>query len=216
MLSISELTKSRSKQQEYWNGIFDKILLLCHKRIKYCAKKLKSKCFYEVPTCVIGLPVYNYKDCINHLIKKLKNNDLDVEYRAPNVLFISWERHQEDYVKPIKMTTYIPQQFKYNQTSSNKQSYLYANNPSLSSNQPKYFLEENVLQLMPPPKLHYVAPKYPDTLAVSSRPLPTRQAHVPQHFKQIKPKKSKIKQEKDIGNTKQISRNSNKYNFNFI
>lgn len=210
MISISELTKYSTKKRQFMKNVFNEVLKKCHKRIIYAAENSRSSCFYDVPTCVIGLPLYDLGECIKYIVAKLKRNRLDVDLRLPRTLFISWEKHQDNYVKPVKMTSYVPE---YNNIPSVQpiRNQLYQNNVPEENPGPRYFLEENILQLMPPPKLHYVEPKYPDTLAVSSRPIQTR------HQREVPNTARKTKQNKKAREPKtQDKKDSKKYNFNFI
>ena len=213
MISISDLTEPHSKKKRMMDKIFGEVLVLCHRRIKYAANNSKSSCFYDVPTCVIGLPVYDLKECIKYIMNKLKRNNLDVSLRQPRTLFISWEKHQEDYVKPVKMTDY--KQPVYVPVSNVQQPQLYANEFSSNNTGPRYFMEENILQLMPPPKLHYVKPKYPDTLAVSSRPVQTRLPYKPQRVRQTNSSPNDIQPPKPVKPTKATKPSKTKYKFKF-
>jgi hypothetical protein len=212
MISISELTKHSTKKSQFMKNVFNEVLKKCHKRIKYAAKNSRSVCFYDVPTCVLGLPVYDLSECIKYIVIKLKRNGLDVELRPPRTLLISWEKHQDNYQKPVKMMSYIPE---YNNIPSVQpmRNQLYQNDIPTEDTVPRYFLEENILQLMPPPKLHYVEPKYPDTLTVSSRPVQTRQ---PLEVPPIRPNLKKVNTRDPVLKIHDKKRDAKKYNFNFI
>jgi len=215
MISISELTKHRLKKKEYWDKIFGNILSICHRHIKQVAKQNISKCFYEVPTCVMGLPVYNLHDCIKFIIKKLTDNDLDVTLRLPRTLLISWEKHQHDYVKPVQIRTYIPEPPPRIQDVVPERQ-LYYNTPvsPVQQQTPNYFLDEEVMTLMPPPKLHYIKPKYPDSLVVSTRPTSTRPPKKQKEPRVVKPQRTVKSREINQENI-EIKKKS-KYEFNFI
>jgi hypothetical protein len=238
MLSISDLTKYTSKKKECTDKIFNQVLLKCHNRIKHAASKSYSSCFYNVPVCILGLPVYNLNNCIKYIMDKLVRNEFDVELRVPTTLVISWEKHEENYIKPIKIKEYqAPPPPIIQPLKKEFNSHLYYNNVP---KQEDYFENERIIQALPMPQLTYIEPKYPTTLAVSKRPSATRETNTPEFKRQqaqnklikLKEKRSIKENEREIREIekrlekkiekehrekeKECQRNKQKYNFNFI
>lgn len=90
-INIYELHNEISKKKEKRTQCFDKILELCHAKIKQASKKELSKMYYDVPEYVVGLPMYDLTNCISHLVSCLKQNGFLVEYFFPKLLYISWD-----------------------------------------------------------------------------------------------------------------------------
>lgn len=201
MISISELTKHSSNRKQQWTKIFNQILGKCHSRIKKSAK-ITSSCFYDVPVAVMGLPVYPLNECIKFIVKKLKDNGFEVHLRPPRTLLISWEHHQDDYVKPVRISNYIPDDYLPPVTTpAEPHMYFNSHNSSggiIETPRERVFFDEDIHLMMPPPKLHYVKPKYPDTLTVSHRPIQTRRKKVIPTKDPPQPKKVSKESKKEI------------------
>ena len=52
---------------------------------------------FVVPEFVIGVPRFNTRDCILYLVWNLRNSHFDVQYYHPNLLHISWKKHDDLY-----------------------------------------------------------------------------------------------------------------------
>tara|TARA_Y100001958_G_scaffold148360_1_gene129950 strand:+ start:200 stop:646 length:447 start_codon:yes stop_codon:yes gene_type:complete len=73
---------------------FDNILKKIHTRIKCCAQKEETYCFFQIPEFIFGVPLYNINDLRKYLINSLEKNGFKLLYVDPNWLFISWEVRQ--------------------------------------------------------------------------------------------------------------------------
>lgn len=89
-LNIFELQSSINKKKQNRVYVYDEVLGKCHTKIQSAAKKEFYECIYDVPHYVVGLPLYNITECINHLIEQLKYNGFEVTYFFPKTLYISW------------------------------------------------------------------------------------------------------------------------------
>ena len=56
-------------------------------------------CWYVMPEVIIGIPMYDYRDCTAYVIEKLRENKFVVRYTHPNLLFISWQHWVPSYVR---------------------------------------------------------------------------------------------------------------------
>lgn len=91
LVNISELhEKQRQKNNSKING-YNSILKKCSNRIKFMSDKHQSCCFFEIPEFVFGIPLFNSKECIRYIIKKLMDEGFMVIYTHPNLLYISWD-----------------------------------------------------------------------------------------------------------------------------
>ena len=52
-----------------------------------------------MPEVIIGIPMYDYRDCTAYVIEKLRENKFVVRYTHPNLLFISWKHWVPSYVR---------------------------------------------------------------------------------------------------------------------
>lgn len=73
---------------------FDNILKKIHSRIRCCAQKEETYCFFQIPEFIFGVPLYNINDLRKYLINSLEKNGFKMLYVDPNWLFISWEVRQ--------------------------------------------------------------------------------------------------------------------------
>jgi len=90
-LNIYELQKEISKKKERRTRSFDKVLEICHNKIKEASKKELTNIYFDVPEYVIGLPMYNLSNCIEHIVRCLKENGFHVQYYFPKYIYISWD-----------------------------------------------------------------------------------------------------------------------------
>lgn len=97
-LSLYELYSIKKKKDINCNNIFNIILEKCHKKIKNIAESGGMNTFYEIPHFILGLPLYNINNCIEYIVKSLKNNGLLVytSTKQINIIYISWNPEDID------------------------------------------------------------------------------------------------------------------------
>ena len=102
-VNIDELHRQQKYKLERRYAIYEKILGLCHNRIKQVAKNPDNMgfCFYNIPPYVYGVPLYDTKSCIMYIVKSLVSNGFDVRYTHPNLLWISWFGKTNDHSEII-------------------------------------------------------------------------------------------------------------------
>jgi hypothetical protein len=101
---------------------------------------------FVVPEFVIGVPRFSTRDCIVYLAWNLRNSKFDVQYYHPNLLHISWRRHDTQYREERNP---IVQMMKEAQNdSSNNQ----AKNAIVEASMPKSVIKKTTQQYMPPSK----------------------------------------------------------------
>ena len=89
-INIFELQNSVSSKKERRKNVFLTILNKCHSKIREAAKKELYLCHYEVPRYVVGLPLYNFDDCMKFIRSQLVQNGFVVEQLYHTYLLISW------------------------------------------------------------------------------------------------------------------------------
>jgi len=100
-LNIDELYSKKQQQDLNILTNYNKILVRIHNKIKYVSKNLVNEncCWYVMPEVIIGIPLYDYRDCTAYVIEKLRENKFVVRYTHPNLLFISWKHWVPTYVR---------------------------------------------------------------------------------------------------------------------
>ena len=91
----SEQEKRDALRLKTYNNILEQV----HTKIKIIAKQPNNdkSLLFVVPEFVLGVPRFNTRDCIVYLAWNLRNNSFDVQYYHPNLLFISWRKHEQQY-----------------------------------------------------------------------------------------------------------------------
>ena len=90
MLNISELRNTVHEKRRRRVETFDALLTMCHKRIQRAAELEKYECEYEVPEYVVGLPLFNVNDCLDHLLNRLRTNGFTVQHVFPKTIRVTW------------------------------------------------------------------------------------------------------------------------------
>jgi hypothetical protein len=100
-LNIDELYVKKQQQDLNIVTNYNKILVRIHNKIKYVSRNLVNEncCWYIMPEVIIGIPMYDYRDCTAYVIEKLRENKFVVRYTHPNLLFISWKHWVPSYVR---------------------------------------------------------------------------------------------------------------------
>jgi len=100
-LNIDDLYEKKRNHDLAKLVLFNKILNRVHVRIKTTSnQKLdNTNCWFVVPEIIIGVPKYDQAGCIAYIIDKLKENQFNVKYIHPNLLFISWQHWVPSYIR---------------------------------------------------------------------------------------------------------------------
>ena len=103
-LSPASLFETQAKIDSMRLDVFNTILKTVHQRIRTTAKTTQSLGF-SVPEWQPGCASFDVKQCILYIVTNLRDSGFDVIYIGDNRLFISWQRHSEQYYleqSPIK------------------------------------------------------------------------------------------------------------------
>jgi Family of unknown function (DUF5759) len=104
-ININELYSIQKKKKQKRTVCFDKILELCHNRIKSIAESNGQNTFYEIPGILAGYPLYDLNECLEYIVDALRKNGFLVQILPkPHVavIYISWDPEELKPPKPIK------------------------------------------------------------------------------------------------------------------
>ena len=54
---------------------------------------------YTVPPFILGLPAMDMQDCIVYIVHKLRTSGFMVRFTYPNLLYISWQHYEQEYMR---------------------------------------------------------------------------------------------------------------------
>lgn len=99
-LQINELYRRRVSKDTARLKTYNEILQRIYHRIRIISQMPNSPAniTYTVPQFILGLPRIDLEDCIVYLVHQLRMNMFAVRYTFPNLLSISWEHHEKDYI----------------------------------------------------------------------------------------------------------------------
>jgi hypothetical protein len=158
-ININELYSIQKKKKQKRTVCFDKILELCHNRIKYIAESNGQNTFYEIPGILAGYPLYNLYECLDYVVDALRKNGFLVQILPkPHiaVIYISWDPEELKPPKPTATKQIKPRQqialqqkeymdnstaltqFNQNNTSLYNNNTLYNNNSLYNDNTSSY------------------------------------------------------------------------------
>jgi hypothetical protein len=100
-INILELHRTINSKKSLQREIYDIVLGKCHKRIELMTENLNLKCFFKIPSFVVGYPLYDLNKCIEHILESLKKNGFIVKYFFPNYLYISWDFNEIEKTPPV-------------------------------------------------------------------------------------------------------------------
>lgn len=95
-LNILDLHRTIMEKKNRRCEAFEKVLSICHRRIKIAAENQLLKTLIAVPEFIVGYPIFNMNECLEYIIDSLKKNGLYVKYFFPNILYISWDYDEID------------------------------------------------------------------------------------------------------------------------
>jgi hypothetical protein len=93
MYNVNEIKKFMHEREKGRLLIYEEILEKCYHRIQSSVIRDDPFSLYVVPDFIIGKPTYNFANCIQYIIFRLKNNGFQVKYIYPNALQIEWGKN---------------------------------------------------------------------------------------------------------------------------
>jgi hypothetical protein len=104
-ININDLYSVQKKKSQKRTICFDRVLEICHNRIKSIAELNGQNTFYEVPGFMMGFPLYNLQECLEYVVDALRKNGFLVQILpAPHVavIYISWDPEELKPPKPVR------------------------------------------------------------------------------------------------------------------
>ena len=100
-INLDELYDKKKEKDLQKLQTFNRILNRIHEKIKMTSRQKmnNSFCWYVVPELMLGYVNYDRAMCISYVLAKLEENDFQVRYTHPNLIFISWGHYIPTYVR---------------------------------------------------------------------------------------------------------------------
>jgi hypothetical protein len=78
---------------------YNNLLEQAHNKIKTASRLPNNdkSIVFQVPEFVMGVPRFSTRDCILYMVWNLRQSNFDVQYYHPNIVWISWKRHDVKY-----------------------------------------------------------------------------------------------------------------------
>ena len=92
-IKLSDLHQLKVKRDNIKKVSYDRIIELCHRRIRNIASHGGQNTFYEIQGMLIGYPLYNVHHCTEYVVDSLRKNGFMVQILPPPhicVIYISW------------------------------------------------------------------------------------------------------------------------------
>jgi len=98
-LDPASLYSEQEKRDALKLKTYNNILESAHNKIRVNSRMPNNdkSLLFVVPEFVIGVPRFSTRDCILYLVWNLRNSKFDVQYYHPNLLHISWRKHDTQY-----------------------------------------------------------------------------------------------------------------------
>ena len=98
-LKPTDLFDKRRQRDTARLKAYNKILEQIYVRIRSASTQSSDPwVLYTVPPFILGLPRIDLEDCIVYLVHILRQQQYEVRYTYPNLLYISWKHHESDYI----------------------------------------------------------------------------------------------------------------------
>lgn len=110
MIKMQELYSLKNKKDNIKKQAFDRLIELCHRRIRNISQHGGQNTFYEIPGMLFGYPLYDINDCTTYVIDNLRKNGFLVQLLLPPhvcVIYISWDP-TDLKMKPVQKTIEPP------------------------------------------------------------------------------------------------------------
>lgn len=100
-INLDELYDKKKEKDLQKLQTFNRILNRIHEKIKMTSRQKmnNSFCWYVIPELMLGYVNYDRTMCISYVLAKLEENDFQVRYTHPNLIFISWGHYIPTYVR---------------------------------------------------------------------------------------------------------------------
>jgi len=82
MVKASDLIKQQKEREDR--------KFLIEKKICYASSGNFYTTWYQIPTFLIGLPLYSLDDCSTYIINKLNKDGFEANIIKPDIIIIKW------------------------------------------------------------------------------------------------------------------------------
>jgi hypothetical protein len=107
LLDIDEIIKENKRQESNRLGVFEGLLVNCHKTIQKNNSKRIREMNYTIPAFVFGKPKFNIDVLRNYIVVNLRDNGLRVEILDRHHIYISWKETDIDLERYMNRKTQI-------------------------------------------------------------------------------------------------------------
>lgn len=93
-ISLGELYAMNKKKESCRKLSYERVLELCHRRVRTVASYGGMNAFFEVPGMIVGYPLYRLHDCLEYVVDELRRVGFLVQILPPPhvaVVYISWD-----------------------------------------------------------------------------------------------------------------------------
>lgn len=93
-IQLQELYQMKKKKEQAKTFCYDRVIELCHRRIRNIAGYGGQNTFYEIPGMLVGYPLFNIYDCMQYVVESLRKSGFLVQILPPPhicVLYVSWD-----------------------------------------------------------------------------------------------------------------------------
>lgn len=99
ILNPASLYNEEARRDATRIRIYNNVLQQIYNKIRAIARipGNEKSLWYVVPEFIPGTPRFDIADCIVYLAWNLRNAGYIVQYTHPNLMFISWQNHDEQY-----------------------------------------------------------------------------------------------------------------------
>lgn len=99
ILNPSSLYKEEARRDATRIRIYNMVLQQIYNKIKAVARIAGNEktLYYIIPEFIPGTPRFNMGDAVLYIVWNLRNLGYSVNYTHPNLLFISWQAHDDKY-----------------------------------------------------------------------------------------------------------------------
>lgn len=99
LLKPTDLFDKRRQRDTARLKAYNTILEQIYTRIRTVSRMGTSTWLtFTIPPFILGLPRIDLEDCVVYLVYMLRQQQYEVRYTYPNLLYISWKHHEKEYI----------------------------------------------------------------------------------------------------------------------
>lgn len=99
LLKPADLFDKRKQRDSARLKAYNTILEQIYGRIKKTSRMTtETYITFTIPPFIMGLPRIDLEDCVVYIVYMLRQQNYEVRYTYPNLLYISWKQHEKEYI----------------------------------------------------------------------------------------------------------------------